>query len=68
MTDQRAGLADRIERHMAAGHRVFVLQGAQLDWVVEAFREVERLRDMLAKIAEHPDTPLLIKQYAAGKL
>jgi hypothetical protein len=30
--------------------------------------EIERLRNMLDKIAKHPDTPELIRQYAAGML
>jgi hypothetical protein len=34
----------------------------------EAADEIERLRNMLDKIAKHPDTPELIRQYAAGML
>jgi len=30
--------------------------------------EIERLRSMLDKIVKHPDTPELIRQYAAGML
>lgn len=36
--------------------------------VEEAAEEIERLRERLDKIAKHPDTPLLIKQYAGGIL
>jgi len=34
----------------------------------EAADEIERLCNMLDKIAKHPDTPELIRQYATGKL
>jgi hypothetical protein len=35
---------------------------------IEAAAEIERLRNMLNKIAKNPDTPELIRQYAAGML
>jgi hypothetical protein len=34
----------------------------------EAAVEIEQLREKLGKIAAHPDTPVLIKQYARGDL
>jgi hypothetical protein len=38
------------------------------DIVTEKAAEIERLKVKLKKIAEHPDTPELIRQYAAGRL
>jgi hypothetical protein len=37
-------------------------------YAVEAADEIERLKLKLDRIAKHPDTPELLRQYAAGML
>jgi hypothetical protein len=61
MKDVRDRLHDLMTR---SGWQDRAAQASLADGVVE----IDRLRDKLKKIGEHPDTPDLIKQYAKGML
>ena len=50
------------------GHELVMTQERLLEILLAATSEVLKLRHRLDKIAKHPDTPQLIKQYAEGKL